>query len=54
MITGIDLSESLLKWVKEKAAEKNMQIVFQNHDTRRLPFFNEFSNSSKCSRRVKT
>jgi len=41
-VTGIDLSESLLKRAKNKASEQNLQIVFQKHDARKLPFFNEF------------
>ncbi len=41
-ITGVDLSESLLKRAEEKASEHNLQIVFQKHDARELPFLNEF------------
>ncbi len=41
-VVGIDLSESMLKWAKEKASEQNLQIVFQKHDARDLPFSNEF------------
>ena len=41
-ITGIDLSESLLKRAKEKASKHNLLIVFQKHDARKLPFINEF------------
>jgi 2-polyprenyl-3-methyl-5-hydroxy-6-metoxy-1,4-benzoquinol methylase len=41
-VVGIDLSESLLKRAKEKASERNLQIVFQNQDARNLPFFQEF------------
>jgi len=41
-VIGIDLSESLLKRAKEKASEQNLQIVFQKHDARKLPFLNEF------------
>ena len=41
-ITGVDLSESLLKRAKEKASKYNLQIVFQKHDARELPFINEF------------
>jgi len=41
-VTGIDLSESLLKCAKEKAAEQNLQIDFQKHDSRNLPFLNQF------------
>ena len=41
-ITGIDLSESLLKRAKEKAAEQNLVIDFQKQDARNLFFSNEF------------
>jgi len=41
-VVGIDLSESLLKRAKEKASEQNLQIVFQKHDARNLPFLGEF------------
>jgi SAM-dependent methyltransferase len=41
-IVGIDLSESLLKRAKEKASEQKLQIVFQKHDARDLPFAREF------------
>ena len=41
-IVGIDLSESLLKRAKEKASKRNLQIVFQKHDARNLPFSHEF------------
>jgi len=42
-VVGIDLSESLLKRAKEKASERNLQIVFQKQDARQLPFLNEFT-----------
>ncbi|MGE0087180.1 MAG: class I SAM-dependent methyltransferase [Desulfococcaceae bacterium] len=42
-VIGIDLSESQLKRAKEKASEKNLQIVFQKYDARNLPFMNEFN-----------
>jgi len=41
-ITGIDLSESLLKRAKDKAAGQNLNIPFFKHDARDLPFNNEF------------
>lgn len=41
-VTGIDLSESLLEHAQEKANEQNLQIDFQKHDARKLPFNNEF------------
>jgi len=41
-VVGIDLSESLLKRAKEKAFEQNLQIVFQKHDARNLPFSRQF------------
>jgi SAM-dependent methyltransferase len=42
IVVGIDLSESLLKRAKEKASEQKLQIVFQKHDARSLPFLHEF------------
>jgi len=42
IITGVDLSESLLKRARAKASEQNLQIVFQKHDARELPFLHEF------------
>lgn len=41
-VTGIDLSKSLLERAKQKAKAKNLQIDFQCHDARNLPFQNEF------------
>jgi 2-polyprenyl-3-methyl-5-hydroxy-6-metoxy-1,4-benzoquinol methylase len=41
-VTGIDLSDSLLKRAKEKASELNLEIDFQKHDARDLPFLQEF------------
>ena len=41
-VTGIDLSESQLKRAKEKAEKQNLQIDFQMHDARNVPFRNEF------------
>lgn len=41
-MTGIDLSESLLEKAREKAKQNRLQIDFQNHDARSLPFFNQF------------
>jgi 2-polyprenyl-3-methyl-5-hydroxy-6-metoxy-1,4-benzoquinol methylase len=41
-ITGVDLSESLLKRAKEKALLQNLDIDFQQQDARNLPFTNEF------------
>jgi 2-polyprenyl-3-methyl-5-hydroxy-6-metoxy-1,4-benzoquinol methylase len=41
-LTGIDLSESLLKKAREKATEQKLQINFQMYDARNLPFSNEF------------
>ncbi len=42
-VVGIDLSESQLKRAKEKASAQNLQIVFQKHDARNLPFSHEFN-----------
>ena len=41
-VIGIDLSESQLECAKEKAEAINLQIDFQKHDARNLPFENEF------------
>ncbi|MBN1445167.1 MAG: class I SAM-dependent methyltransferase [Candidatus Omnitrophica bacterium] len=41
-VTGIDLSDSMLKRAKEKAKTLNLQIDFQKHDARKLPFRDEF------------
>lgn len=41
-ITGVDLSTSQLKRAREKTEEQNLQIDFQHHDARNLPFQNEF------------
>jgi len=41
-ITGIDLSESQLKRGREKAKEQGVEIDFQKHDARDLPFKGEF------------
>jgi 2-polyprenyl-3-methyl-5-hydroxy-6-metoxy-1,4-benzoquinol methylase len=41
-ITGVDLSESQLKKAKEKAKEQSIEIVFEKHDARNLPFKDEF------------
>ena len=41
-VTGIDLSESQLKRAREKAKEQGIEIDFQKHDARELPFEGEF------------
>ena len=41
-VTGIDLSESQLKRAIEKANEQGVQVDFQKHDARALPFKNTF------------
>ncbi len=41
-VTGIDLSESQLARAKEKSKAQNLQIDFQKHDARKLPFENEY------------
>ncbi len=41
-VTGIDLSDSLLKKAREKADRQNIKIDFLKHDARNLPFENEF------------
>ncbi len=44
-ITGIDLSESQLKRAREKAKEQGVEIDFQKHDARDLPFKSEFDSA---------
>lgn len=41
-VTGIDLSESMLRRATEKAKEKNLNIEFLNYDARDLPFNSDF------------
>jgi len=41
-VTGIDLSESQLKRAREKAKDQGVEIDFQRHDARELPFEGEF------------
>lgn len=41
-VTGIDLSESLLKKAREKARLQGLEIDFLHHDARNLPFQNQF------------
>ncbi len=42
VVTGIDLSETLLIRAREKAQEANVKVDFQHHDARNLPFENQF------------
>lgn len=41
-ITGIDLSESMLKVARDKANSYNLDILFLKHDARDLPFNKDF------------
>jgi 2-polyprenyl-3-methyl-5-hydroxy-6-metoxy-1,4-benzoquinol methylase len=41
-MTGVDLSESMLKKAREKAAAAGLKIRFEKHDARKLPFSAEF------------
>ena len=41
-VLGFDLSESQLAKAREKAKSHNLNIDFQKHDARNLPFDNEF------------
>lgn len=41
-VVGVDLSESQLIRAKEKASEQKLDIVFEKHDARNLPFLHEF------------
>ena len=38
-ITGVDLSNSLLKRAKEKAAKHKLKVVFQQHDASQLQWY---------------
>ena len=41
-VTGVDLSGSQLKRAREKSKEQGVEIDFQKHDARNLPFEGEF------------
>ncbi len=41
-VTGIDLSESMLKAARDKAKSANLDVLFLNHDARDLPFDKDF------------
>ncbi len=41
-LTGVDLSGAQLERAREKALQQNVQIDFQKHDARNLPFYKEF------------
>lgn len=41
-VLGVDLSESMLKKAKENADKKNIKVLFERHDARKLPFKSEF------------
>jgi SAM-dependent methyltransferase len=41
-VTGIDLSETLLRRAHEKAEAQNVHVDFQHYDARELPFCNEY------------
>ncbi|MGD1875198.1 MAG: class I SAM-dependent methyltransferase [Mastigocoleus sp.] len=41
-VVGIDLSESMLERAKQKAAEQNLQIKFEKHDAREIPYLYQF------------
>ncbi len=41
-VIGVDLSESQLKRAREKAKDEGVEINFQKHDARALPFEGEF------------
>lgn len=41
-VTGIDLSDSMLKRAQENAKKQHVQVRFEKHDARRLPFRSEF------------
>jgi len=41
-VTGIDISDSMLKRAKDKAAKQNLSIEFKKIDARNLPYVEEF------------
>jgi ubiquinone/menaquinone biosynthesis C-methylase UbiE len=41
-VTGIDLSDSMLQRARDKAQKQNLEIDFQKHDARALPFSAQF------------
>jgi len=41
-VTGIDLSENLLQKAREKANAASVEVEFERHDARNLPFNNQF------------
>ena len=41
-VIGIDLSDSQLEHAKDKAKAQNLEIDFQKHDARKLPFKDDF------------
>jgi 2-polyprenyl-3-methyl-5-hydroxy-6-metoxy-1,4-benzoquinol methylase len=41
-MTGIDLSESLLEKAREKSNQNSLNVDFQRHDARNLPFEKQF------------
>ena len=41
-VTGIDLSDSMLMRAQENAKREHVQVAFEKHDARRLPFISEF------------
>ena len=42
MVTGVDLSESMLRQARAKASERGVDVRFQRADARSLPFEQEF------------
>ena len=42
VVVGVDLSDSQLERARQKASIDNLQIHFQKHDARNLPFLHEF------------
>lgn len=41
-VVGIDLSESMLQRAKQRAAEQNLQIIFEKHDARKFTYSDKF------------
>ncbi len=41
-VVGVDLSDSLLQRARQKAAEQGVNVLFEKHDARKLPYRNAF------------
>ncbi|AFY55833.1 methylase involved in ubiquinone/menaquinone biosynthesis [Rivularia sp. PCC 7116] len=41
-VIGIDLSESMLRRAKQKAGEEDVEVKFEKHDARKIPYLDQF------------